>query len=374
MAPPLPPEAWPGLLGRDPRPWLLDTTDPSARWITLTRLLDLPPADPRVDSAHADVLTHTPVQQLIEGLPDWETQPVTSGHHSVSFTPNVLGLLADLGVGPGDAPGVERVLDQMLAHQDAQGRFQTLARWRKQPLPRWGSLLCDTHAIVDVLVRFARQRDVRVLRALECVAADVTATAQGTGWPCRPDPEVSFRGPGRKADVCVQVSLEALRVWARLPDPAPPAALDVCRTVLGVWRARGEHRPYIFGHGRGFKTVKWPTFWYGAYAVLDALSAYPALWAGPAARAEDRRALAELAACLIAYNVQPDGRVIPRSTYKGFEAFCFGQKKRASPVATAQLCTLLRRLEGLVSEIGSVDVLQLGSSKGGSGSPLPPRL
>jgi hypothetical protein len=49
--------------------------------------------------------------------------------------------------------------------------------------------------------------------------------------------------------------------------------------------------------------VKWPPTWYGAYLVLDVLGRYPALWHGPDARPEDRHALAELAACLVAYNV-----------------------------------------------------------------------
>ena len=75
----------------------------------------------------------------------------------------------------------------------------------------------------------------------------------------------------------------------------------------------------MFGHGMTFKTVKWPPFWYRADALLDALGRYPALWQGPAADPGDRRALAELAACLIRYNTTTQGRVIPHSAYRGFE-------------------------------------------------------
>jgi len=311
----------------------------------------------------------------VDGLPDWEQVPVTSGHDGVKFTPNVLGLLADLGVGAGDFDRVDKLLDQLLAHQDAEGRFATLARWRKQPEPRWGSLLCDTHAITEVLVRFGRAGDARVQRALSCVAADLIHTTQGPGWPCRPADGGGFRGPGRKADVCAQVSLQALRLWSGLPPATrPPQLLEAARTLLGVWRNRGEHRPYMFGHGRRFKAVKWPPFWYNAYTLVDALSRYPELWSGSAARAEDRQALAELAACLVAYNVRADGKVVPRSAYRAFPSFCFGQKKAPSPVATALLSAVLRRLDELAGEIGAVDVLALGSSKGGSGTPLPPRV
>jgi hypothetical protein len=90
-------------------------------------------------------------------------------------------------------------------------------------------------------------------------------------------------------------------------------------------------------------------------------------------RLDDRQSLAELVACLIAYNLYPDGRVIPRSCYQGFEAYSFGQKKQPSPWATAYLCAVLRRYNDLAGEIRAVDVRKLTSSKGGNGTALPPR-
>ncbi len=95
---------------------------------------------------------------------------------------------------------------------------------------------------------------------------------------------------------------------------------------------------------------------------------------GAEAVAADRRAVAEIAACLIAYNVAADGRVTPLSARRGFELHSFGQKKAPSPWATARLCVVLRRVEDLADDIAAVDVLALGSSKGGSGTPLPPRV
>ncbi|MGA3057713.1 MAG: hypothetical protein ABSE70_06715 [Candidatus Limnocylindrales bacterium] len=109
--------------------------------------------------------------------------------------------------------------------------------------------------------------------------------------------------------------------------------------------------------------------------VLDTIGRYPELWRAdsPAADPGDRRAVAEPAACLIAYNLGPDGRVTPRSCYRGFEELSFGQKKRPSPFATARVLAVLRRFEDLAAEIEAVDVLRLGSSKGGSGTATAPR-
>ena len=367
-------ESWIGLLGADPRRWLLEADEPAARFVALTELLDRPPDDPEASAARAAVLADHGIQALLARLPDWERPGDVSGHQSPAFAPNLLGLLADAGVRARDDSRVERLLDQMLARQEPSGRFSTFGRLNREEEPVWGALLCDTHAITEVLVRFDRGEDPRTVRALARMEADLCETAQGPAWLCVPHSVTGWRGPGRKGDACPQVTLEALRTFARLaPERRPPGLLAAARTALGVWRERAIAKPYMFGHGRAFKTVKWPTFWYDVHAVLDALGRWPELW-NVDADPDDRRALSELAACLIAYNFDADGRVTPRSCYRGFDAFSFGVKTAPSPFATARLCTVLRRLDDLADEIAAVDVLTLGSSKGGSGTARPPAL
>lgn len=60
----------------------------------------------------------------------------------------------------------------------------------------------------------------------------------------------------------------------------------------------------------------------------------------PRRSSEDVKASAEIAACLIACNVDREtGRVTPRSCYQSFETFSFGQKKPASPFAAPCWCS-----------------------------------
>ena len=288
---------------------------------------------------------------------------------------NQLDLLFEMGVRAEDDPRIDRLLDQMLAHSDGDGRFQMLAAERGGAVPRWGALLCDTHAILDMLLAYGRGDDPRVRRALDTSIADLRHTDQGLAWPCRPPTGTSWRGPGRVGECCPQTTLEALRAFSRLPrDQQPPEILEVARTALAVWRTRGSRKPYVFGHGRQFKQVKWPPTWYGAYELVDTLGRLPEVWEGLDPRPEDRTALAEVAACLLAYNVAPDGTVTPLSTFKGFETFSFGQKKQPSPLATALVWAALRRLKPLAEAIAAVDVTKLASSKGGTGVPMPPRI
>lgn len=350
--------------------WLLDPAEPWSRWLALTALLDRSPDDREVIEAHAAVLADPRTVELIDRLPDWEAGTAFSGHDSPSFAPNLLGLLADMGVQPRDSARVDALVEAMLSHRNEADRFATYAPGRNRELPAWGALLCDDHAITDVLIRFGRAGEPPVVRSIARMLAGLATTPQGTAWTCIPS--LGFRGPGRKGDVCPQVTVEALRAIARRPGPHPSAALDAARTLLGVWRERATRQPYMFGHGHRFKTVKWPAFWYSSLAVLDAVGRYRELWDGPDAREEDRRSVAELAACLVAYNLDTEGRVTPSSCYRGFERFSFGQKLLPSPFATALLLTVLRRVGDLSDEVDAVDILALESSKGGTGSPRPP--
>ena len=362
-----------GVFATDPMPWLLASAESYAAWAALTGLMSAD--DAAIDSAHAAVLADAEVGQLLVDLPGWGDSDFP-GHHSPQFLPNRLNLLADMGVGAGDDDRVETLLDEMLCHQAPDGRFLAFGRYPSGAEAEWGSLPCDTNAITDVLLRFGRGADPRVQRALDRIVADAASTPQGRAWQCVSEPVSKFRGPGRKADACPQVTLEGLRAISHLePAARPDWVLAAARTPLEVWRRRTDERPYMFGHGFQFKSVKWPNFWYDVLWVLETVGRYPGLWRGSRAREADRQSLAEMAACLIAYNFDggQDGRVIPRRTYRGFERLSFGQKAKPSPFATARALIALARLAELAEEIASVDVLALPSSKGGTGSPLPPK-
>ena len=67
---------------------------------------------------------------LLGRLSPWETEIPLSGHERLEFAPNLLGLLADMGVTAQDDARIDAVLASMLEHQDEDGRFQALGRWR----------------------------------------------------------------------------------------------------------------------------------------------------------------------------------------------------------------------------------------------------
>ena len=367
----MPDEPWLRYWGSDPRPWLRASAEAPARWLCSVELDGVPA--PQIEKIRRTVVRDASVQRLIERLPDWDLGLGGSGHESPGCGPNVLNLLAELGVGAGDDKRIERLLDQMLERQDEAGRFLSFGPVPGSEAAVWGAVACDTHAVAEVLVRFGRADHPRVRQALGHMATMLSATPQGAGWQCAPHTATGWRGPGRKHDVCPQVTLEALRTFARVPEQRrPPGLLDAARTSLAVWRRRATEHPYMFGHGVSFKTIKWPPVWYGVWTVLDTVGRYPQLWSGPQARVEDRRAVAELVACLVAYNVAADGTVTPRSCYRGFAGFSFGTKKQPSPIATAMTAAIARRFATIADEVEGVDVLKLDSSRGNR-QPVGPR-
>lgn len=358
-----------GCLAADPVPWLLASAEPFAIWATLHGVFGLERDEPEVRDAHAKVLADSAVAELIDGLPS-RLSPSVADHHSPTFVAGRLVLLAEMGLERGDSPRIDALLETLIATQDSSGRFRPRGTTRQttgSASPR-----CEHNAITEVLLRYDLGDDPRVARAVKRLLADVRTGGQGPGWCCVPS-RTSVASVMRRLDVCPQIELEGLRVLATL-DAAhrPRTALDAARTPLEVWRRRPDERPYQFGHGYQFKTVRWPSYWYDVLGVLDTVGRYPELWRGPHATEADRTAIAEFAACLIAYNIDGDGRVTPRRVQRGYEQFSFGDKSAPSPFATARALTALARVAELADRIAAVDVEALASSAGGSGTAIPP--
>ena len=102
--------------------WLLASDEPATRWVALTQLLDRPDDDPEVEAAHRAVLADPGTYDLFGRLGDWDDPEPLSGHDSAAYAPNLLGLLADMGLRSGDPPAVDAAVAALLRHQDGTGR------------------------------------------------------------------------------------------------------------------------------------------------------------------------------------------------------------------------------------------------------------
>jgi hypothetical protein len=218
-------ETWLSLLRADPRDSLLSSDEPFARFVTMTAVVGYPEDDPAVLTARRAIVADPSIRALVNRLPDWESGFTFGGHNSPAFPPNLLRLLYLLGVRVDDFSAIERGLDKTLGHQADDGRFLTPGgtTGKKDGVTTWASLPCDHFAILEVLLLFGRYDAPGIREALARVRDTFAGTPQGPGWQCISDPEVKWRGPGRKNDVCLQVTVEALRLFALVPVVARPS-------------------------------------------------------------------------------------------------------------------------------------------------------
>jgi len=202
-------DAWLSLVPADPRPVLLASDEPFARFVTTTAVLGASEQDAEVRAARQAVVADPRVRALVDRLPSWESGFTFGGHNSPAFPPNLLRLLHGMGVRGGDFPAIERMLDQMSRHQADDGRYLTPGGTTGKKPSAWASLPCDHFAIVEVLLLFGRTNAPGIDQALGRIRDTLVETTQGPAWHCIPDPVAKWRGPGRKNDACLQVTVEA---------------------------------------------------------------------------------------------------------------------------------------------------------------------
>ena len=326
---------WTSVLHADPRTYLIQSEEPFTVFGTLADLLDFPETHSIMKKVRKSVLADERVQELVQNLPnDWASYLV-KGHQKPDYPPSVLLLLFDFGINKKDFPQIEQLLDQMLNLQDVEGRFQSLAQFPKSK-PMVGSNLCDTHIITETLLRGGYDGTEEIEKALDFIRFQITETSQGIAWKCEPNSVSKARGPGRKDDICPQVTLEALRLFSYIPKKKHPENLiDAGKTLLRCYEQSKEHRPYMFGHGSRFKKLRPPFFWYNIGAVLDATSRYAEL--------VQESAFQDMLS-IVKSKADEKGMFTPESIYLPFKNWSFGQKKVESPWLTLYISRILKRV------------------------------
>ncbi len=107
--------------------WLLEETDPSVRYRTLTELLDTPPEDPAAQAARAQIPATQPVTRIFAKMhPEgyWEYKgrgqdAIYADYYTTHFN---LAFLAELGM-TRDDPRIARAVERYLGFQQPDGDF-----------------------------------------------------------------------------------------------------------------------------------------------------------------------------------------------------------------------------------------------------------
>ena len=314
--------------------WLLEG-EPWVVYRTRVDLLGQPEDDPQVVTVRQALLDHPQIRALLAELAAWPGPPLKR-HNDASHLLHKLAFVADVGLRVGD-PGVDGIVERVLAHQSTQGPFQVVVNipthfgGSGQDEANWA--LCDAPLLLYALVKFGLGGDVRVRAAVEYLAGLI----RDTGWPCAGAPEMGkFHGPGRASDPCPYANLLMLKLLAELPAWRDSAVAHTgAETALELWAQRKERRPYLFGMGTDFAKLKAPLIWYDILHVLDVLTRFPWLRADPR--------LQEMAT-LVVTKADADNRFMPESIRMAWKGWDFGQKRTPSRWLTLLVVRMLRRL------------------------------
>lgn len=297
-------------------------------------LLDLPEDDKWVQTARQSMLADPRIQALIVELARWPGK-VLKRHNDADHSLHKLVFLAELGLKEGD-PGMEVVIERILAHRSPEGIFQVLVNIK----PAYGGtgkdqlawMLCDAPLVTYALMKFGLGDNEDLQGGVEYL----TSLVRENGWPCGVSPDLGkFRGPGRKADPCPYANLTMMKMLSQCPDLDQEVASAGAETLLRLWEQRKERRPYLFAMGTGFNKLKAPLIWYDLLNLVDVLTCFPWLHNDPR--------LAEMLDILQS-KADEQGRFTPKSIWTAWKNWEFGQKKQPSAWVTLIANRTLKRV------------------------------
>ncbi len=334
---------------RPPVAWLLASDEPWTRLRTRIDLLGQGDDDAPVTADRRAMLADSRLLGLQEIAATWPGYALKR-HNDARHPLHAITVLADFGLRASDA-GMNPVIEQILARQDAEGPFLTHLRLYK----RFGGLdgeydswmLCDTPLLTYALLAFGLVDDPRVLAA----ASHLRALGRENGWPCAASPMLGgFKGPGRRDDPCPIANLAVLKALSQIPGCLDsPEARRGAETLLRHWHdfaqarnlaeTEAAYKPrklFLFGVGTDFRKLKYPYVWYDILHAADVLSRYPFVQ-------DDPRFLQMVET--IMGQADENGCFAPTSMYRAWNGWSFADKKRPSPWLTFLAWRITRRLE-----------------------------
>lgn len=308
-----------------PGNWLLTSPEPWTRYRTQVDLLGMPESNPEVIAARSEMLAHPQVRNLILAASGWGEYPIKR-HNDASHPIYALSTLADFGLRVSD-PGMDVVIEQVIAHQSVQGAFQSRVNipqaFGGSGEDQWAWMACDAPTVLYALLALGAGGE----ECLQQAVNHLLWLSTVDGWKCAAAPEVGrFRGPGRKADPCPIATVYALKVLGLLPDlhncPAAHAGVEM---LLRHWSGGRSQKYYLFGVGSNYRKLKYPFVWYDLLHIADVLHRFPFVHDDP----RFQQMVAALAA-----QADGEGRYTASSMYQSWKGWSFADKKSPSPWLT----------------------------------------
>ena len=210
--------SWTDLLADDPRPWLLEDTDPAVRAATLVRLLDRAPDDPEVLRARADAMSADPIRAILAAQDPAGFWVKAGAGYAPKYQGTVwqLTFLDQLGADPADRQ-IVRACDYVLGHTAAATGGMAASGSHLDCAPPPSRVIhCLNGNLLRALLGFDCGDDPRVVAAVDWAARSITGQdvprwyASGTSGP-------GFACGANEGQPCAWGAVKELLALARVP-------------------------------------------------------------------------------------------------------------------------------------------------------------
>ncbi len=264
---------WKELLNDDPTEWLLESSSPSVRYFTLSKILDRNEDDGEVMAAREAIEASEPVRKILEsqrpqGYWDRDKRP----YHGVS---KHLITLEHLG-SRGEDERVRRAIEYLFANAQMDDGAFTAGELEKG---RSGVIPCFTANAVHFLHWFGYGQDPRTARALDYL---LRTRRDDGGWLC-------FERV-KKTHACFWATAKVLRALEALPKREQTA--EVQQAVQGAVDLFLSHGIYRHHSEFGKVSTVWFEFARPVFATTDVLEVLGLL--APFVSPDDERIQEEL--------------------------------------------------------------------------------
>ena len=290
--------------------------------------------DHKLHEMRADVLADERIRSWLGDLLDFHSILIMN-HKNPELPIHKLHFLLDMGLDT-DMPEINAAIDQIKAHKDENGVYQSRMNIPKHyggtgsDMFAW--CLCDAPLLLSALIKAGCDYESDVKQGVEHLASLVRAN----GFPCAVSPELGkFHGPGSKAELCPNATLQMLKLLALIPEMHNSPAANYCvEGLLKLWADSETRHPFQFYMGTDFRKLKAPMIWYDILSVASCLSYFEQ------ARGDGR--FQEMLA-IIEQKRDADGMFVPEAVFLKYKGWEFGQKKNPSPYLTYLCVTLMER-------------------------------
>ena len=147
--------------------WLVNCSEPWTRYRTRLDLLGESHDSPEVTAERRSMLEHPQARALVQAALAWGEQPLKR-HNDAAHSLYAISTLADFGLTLDD-PGVAEITQKLLAHQSAEGAFQSplmiSSAYGGTDSLQWAWLACDAPTLLYVLLSFGLEGDERAQKA-----------------------------------------------------------------------------------------------------------------------------------------------------------------------------------------------------------------